>query len=142
MLPIRNDFQCEVVHRYNRNDAIVAIKTMPQARKKFDELPEFIEARLVSKTIKGKKYQVLTSMRDGLRFPSEEIVELYRYRWEIELGYREMKQTLLDSEYTLRSKRPDMVKQELWGILLAYNLIRQVMTKASERLAKSIELYK
>ncbi|WP_133154482.1 transposase, partial [Vibrio splendidus] len=93
-----------------------------------------IEARLVSKIIKGKKYQVLTSMRDGLRFPGEDIVELYRYRWEIELGYREMKQTLLDSEYTLRSKRPDMVKQELWGILLAYNLIRQVMTKAASKL--------
>lgn len=73
-------------------------------------------------------------MRDGLRFPGEDIVELYRYRWEIELGYREMKQTLLDSEYTLRSKRPDMVKQELWGILLAYNLIRQVMTKAASKL--------
>lgn len=134
MLPVKKDFQYEVVHRYSSRDAIVAIKTTPQARKKFDELPEIIEARLVSKVIKGKTYQVLTSMCDGLRFPGEDIVELYRYRWEIELGYREMKQTLLDSEYTLRSKRPDMVRQELWGVLLAYNLIRQMMTKASERL--------
>ncbi|MEZ9301405.1 IS4 family transposase, partial [Vibrio splendidus] len=113
MLPVRKDFQYEVVHKYSQSDAIVAIKTTLQARKKFSDLPEIIEARLVSKIIKGKKYQVLTSMRDGLRFPGEDIVELYRYRWEIELGYREMKQTLLDSEYTLRSKRPDMVKQEL-----------------------------
>ncbi|MBG0757250.1 hypothetical protein BOO21_18135 [Vibrio cidicii] len=116
-----------VVHRYSKSDAIVAIKTTPQARKKFSELPDVVEARLVSKIINGKEYQILTSMRDGLRFPGEEIVELYRYRWEIELGYREMKETLLDREYTLRSKRPDMVKQELWGILLAYNLIRQVV---------------
>ncbi|MCU8382719.1 IS4 family transposase, partial [Vibrio vulnificus] len=134
MLPVRKDFQYEVVHRYSKSDAIVAIKTTPQARKKFSELPDVVEARLVSKIINGKEYQILTSMRDGLRFPGEEIVELYRYRWEIELGYREMKETLLDSEYTLRSKRPDMVKQELWGILLAYNLIRQVMTKAASRL--------
>jgi hypothetical protein len=134
MLPVRKDFQYDVVRKCNKRDAIVAIKTTPQARKKFDALPDVIEARLVSKVIKGKKYQVLTSMCDELRFPSEEIVELYRYRWEIELGYREMKQTLLDSEYTLRSKRPDMVKQELWGILLAYNLIRQAMTKATDSL--------
>ena len=134
MLPVRKDFQYEVVHKYSQSDAIVAIKTSLPARKKFSDLPEIIEARLVSKVIKGKEYQVLTSMRDGLRFPGEDIVELYRYRWEIELGYREMKQTLLDSEYTLRSKRPDMVRQELWGILLAYNLIRQVMTKAASKL--------
>lgn len=113
MLPVRKDFQYEVVYKYSPNDFIVAIKTTPQARKKFCDLPEIIEARLVSKNIKDKNYQVFTSMCDGLRFPGEDIVELYLYRWEIELGYREMKQTLLDSEYTLRSKRPDMVKQEL-----------------------------
>nr|WP_253822509.1 transposase [Vibrio europaeus] len=73
-------------------------------------------------------------MCDGLRFPGEGIVELYHDRWEIELCYREMKQTLLDSEYPLRSKRSDMVKQDLWVILLAYNLIRQVMTKAASKL--------
>ena len=32
-----------------------------------------------------------------------------------------MKQYLLQNRLTLRSKRPDMVRQELWGVLLAYN---------------------
>ena len=58
-------------------------------------------------------------------------VELYCHRWEIELGFREIKQTMLDSAYHLRSKRPDMVRQELWGVLLAYNLIRRIMTMAA-----------
>lgn len=70
-------------------------------------------------------------MIDSLRFPGKEIVELYQYRWEIEMGYREMKQSLLNSVYTLRSKRPDMVEQELWGVLLSYNLIRHAMTTAA-----------
>ena len=35
-----------------------------------------------------------------------------------------MKQGMHQSRYTLRSKKPDMVRQELWGLLLAYNLIR------------------
>ena len=73
-------------------------------------------------------------MVDEMRFPSEEIVELYRYRWEIELGYREMKQSLLNSEYILRSKKPDMIEQELWGVLLCYNLIRLGMTSAAKKL--------
>ena len=49
---------------------------------------------------------------------------IYAHRWEIELGYREMKQYMLKNELTLRSKKPEMVRQELWGALLAYNLIR------------------
>ncbi len=134
LIPARKDLNYEVLHRAGKNDWRVRLKTTPQSRKKFDELPEFIEARLVSKTIKGKEYRILTSMVDELRFPSDEMVELYRYRWEIELGYREMKQSLLNSQYTLRSKRPDMIEQELWGVLLFYNLIRLGMTAASKKL--------
>ncbi len=84
--------------------------------------------------MKGKEYRILTSMVDELRFPSDEMVELYRYRWEIELEYREMKQSLLNSQYTLRSKRPDMIEQGLWGVLLCYNLIRLGMTAAAKKL--------
>ena len=87
----------------------------------------------MTKKIKGKECRILTSLTDAMRYPSDDIVDLYTHRWEIELGYREMKQTLLNSEYTLRSKRPDMVEQELWGLLLAYNLIRVAMTEAATR---------
>lgn len=134
MIPARKDLQYEVIQKLSNNDQRVRLSPTPQSRKRFDELPETIEARLVSKTIKGKEYRILTSMVDPMRFPSAEMVELYRYRWEIELGYREMKQSLLNSEYTLRSKRPDMIEQELWGLLLCYNLIRQGMTAAAKKL--------
>lgn len=134
MIPARKDLQYEVIQRINPNDQRIRLKTTPQSRKKFEELPNELEARLVTKVIRGKTYRILTSMIDPMRFPSEEMVELYCYRWEIELGFREMKQTLLNSKYTLRSKRPDMIEQELWGILLAYNLIRQAMTSAAYKL--------
>jgi hypothetical protein len=45
-----------------------------------------------------------------------------------------MKQHLLDSEFTLRSKKSDMVKQELWGVLLCYNLIRYQMVRMAKTL--------
>ncbi|CAG75097.1 transposase for insertion sequence element IS4 (partial), partial [Pectobacterium atrosepticum SCRI1043] len=52
-------------------------------------------------------------------------------RWEIELGYREIKQGLQDSRLTLRSKKSDMVRQELWGVLLAYNIVRYMIKMAA-----------
>ena len=134
MIPARKDLRYEVIRSFSKQDKHIRLACSPQARKKFEDLPEFIEARLVTKTIKGKTYRMLSSLVDPLRFPSDEIAELYRYRWEIELGYREMKQSLLNSEYTLRSKRPDMIRQELWGVLLCYNLIRQGMTAAANKL--------
>ena len=111
----------------------IKLKATKHTQKNFPDVPEIIEARLISKTIKGKRCRILTSMTERLRFPSNEIVDLYCHRWEIELGYREMKQTMLNSAYHLRSKRPDMVKQELWGVLLAYNLIRRIMTIAASK---------
>ncbi len=132
LIPARPDLQYEVVSKVGNNDLIIELKTTKHAQKNFPDVPEVIKARLVSKTIKGKNYRILTSMVDRLRFPSSEIVDLYSHRWEIELGYREIKQTMLDNTYHLRSKRPDMVRQELWGILLAYNLIRRLMTLAAK----------
>jgi hypothetical protein len=70
---------------------------------------------------------LLTSLVDAKLYPAEEIVELYSERWEIELGYDEVKTELLEREETIRSKSPGSVNQELWGILLAYNLVRLEM---------------
>ncbi|MDH2434907.1 transposase [Pokkaliibacter sp. MBI-7] len=81
--------------------------------------------------MKGKVRQVLTSMIDPLRFPPDDIVDLYSQRWEIELGYREMKQGMFAGHYTLRSQTLDIIEQELWGVLLGYNLLRYQMLEMS-----------
>lgn len=54
-------------------------------------------------------------MTDAMRFPGGEMADLYSHRREIELGYREIKQTMQLSRLTLRSKKPELVEQELWG---------------------------
>ncbi len=51
----------------------------------------------------------------------------HHQRWEIELGFREIKQTLQEGEPVLRSKQPALVRQELWGVLIAYTLLRRWM---------------
>ncbi len=80
-------------------------------------LPDSIEARLLTKTIKGKSVSILTSLTDPLRYPGAEIVDLYAHRWEIEVGYREVKQHG-ESLYVTQSIA-ELVIQELWCVLLA-----------------------
>ena len=134
LLPLKKGTQYEVVRKLGRQDALVQLKTSPQARKKWPQLPEAIEARLLTRTINGKERQVLTSMVDPMRFPGADIIALYGHRWEIELGYREMKHSLQQHKLTLRSKKAAGIRQELWGVLLAYNLLRSQMVKMTASL--------
>lgn len=134
LMPLKKNTQFEVVKNFGRQDKLIKLTTTPQSRKKFSELPKTMNARLLTKTIKGKEVQILTSMIDPMRFPAADIVDLYDHRWEIELGFREMKQSLLDNRFTLRSNQPELIRQELWGILLAYNLIRYQMVLMAKSL--------
>ena len=129
LIPLKKGTQYEVIREFGKHNQLIRLKTTPQSRKRYPDLPITIEARLLTKTINGKQHQILTSMTDPMKYPSADIVDLYSHRWEIELGFREMKQYLLKNELTLRSKTPELVKQELWGVLLAYNLVRYMMTK-------------
>lgn len=134
LIPLKKGAQYEVVEKLGKQDLRVLIATSPQAQKKWPGLPTHVEARLLHKKVKGKECFILTSMLDTTQFMGDEIVDLYSQRWEIELGYREMKQQLLANEFTLRSKKSEMVKQELWGVLLCYNLIRYQMVRMAKTL--------
>jgi hypothetical protein len=72
---------------------------------------------------------LLTSLLDAERYPASEIIALYHERWELELGYDEVKTHLLDRQEAIRSRSPQGVSQELWGIALAYNLVRLEMER-------------
>ncbi|MGX9462545.1 IS4 family transposase, partial [Shewanella sp. A14] len=127
LLPLKKGTQYEEIRSLGKHDKLVRLSTTPQSRKKRPELPLTIEARLTTRLVKGKQVSILSSMLDPMAYPSAEIVDLYAHRWEIELGYREMKQYLLESRFTLRSNLPELIHQELWGLLLAYNLVRYKM---------------
>lgn len=119
---VKRGVQYQIVGKLGKNDDLIELKLSPQAKRKWGDAPESMHARLVSKEVNGKTVQVLTSMLDPLRYPKADIAELYGHRWEIEHGFREMKQHLLKNALTLRSKKPELVRQELWGVVLAYNL--------------------
>lgn len=73
---------------------------------------------------------VLTSLPADIYSP-DAIAELYQERWEIELGFRDIKSSMQQNAITLRSKKIDLVYQEVWGLLLAYNVIRREASQAA-----------
>src|SRR5450432_2410446 len=75
---------------------------------------------------------LLTSLLDPVAYPAAEVVALYHERWEIELGYDEVKTDMLERQEAIRSRTPKGVAQELWGVALAYNLVRLEMERVAD----------
>lgn len=123
-------------------DYHVQMKVSPQARKANSELPEYWQARAIETISKqGKRRILLTSLVDKKAWPAKEIALQYDRRWHVELSYRELKQEMLGGERTLRSGRPETIEQEVWGALLAYNLVRLEMAEvAKENGAEATDL--
>lgn len=122
-----------VIKRLGRRDELVEMKVSSQARAKDPTLPATWVVRAITYQRKGFRPQkLLTSLLDPNKYPAEEVVALYHERWELENGYDEIKTEMLDREECIRSKSPSAVTQELWGILLAYNLVRLEMAAVAE----------
>jgi IS4 transposase len=66
-------------------------------------------------------------------YPAAELVALYHERWELELGFDEVKTHTLERAEALRSKTPARVTQEVWGLALGYNLVRLAMARVAAR---------
>lgn len=88
-------------------------------------LPPSMLVRLVEYKIVGAKdsIRIATSLLDNTTHPALDLARLYHLRWEFELGLRNLKVTLLDCKANIRSKNPQGVRQEIWAIFLAYNLV-------------------
>jgi len=116
----------------SEDDCLVRMRVSPQARAKMPELPEHWTARAVRMVCaNGKQRILLTSLLDRRRFKAQALAECYRRRWEIETSYRELKQSMLGQALTLRSQQHEGIEQEIWGALIAYNLVRLEMAKAA-----------
>lgn len=122
-----------VVESLGKDDALVEITFAASTRRRNKELPERWIVRAIKYQRKGFRRSILlTSLTDRRKYPREEIVELYHERWELELGFDEIKTHMLAREEAIRSRTPDAVRQELWGIGLAYNLVRLEMERAAD----------
>jgi len=81
----------------------------------------------------SQRYRLLTNMLEYESAPADELAALYHQRWEIEGVFDEIKSHLRGASTVLRSKTPQLVKQEMWGLLLAHFAVRQLMTEAAHQ---------
>ncbi|MHC8326902.1 IS4 family transposase [Pseudomonas sp. LB1P83] len=130
LIPAKKGLICEEVARYSQHDRLVRMKVSPQARKRNPALPSHWEVREVSYEIQGKVKTVMTSL-PAKAYNTKAVAKLYQERWEIELGFRDIKSSMQQNAMTLRSKKVELIYQEVWGLLLAYNVIRREASQAA-----------
>jgi Insertion element 4 transposase N-terminal/Transposase DDE domain len=80
----------------------------------------------------GEVFTVITSVLDHEDLPAPEIAAAYEQRWEIELAFDEV-ETHQRGPATLRSRSPDLVLQELYGLLITHYAIRRLMAEAADQ---------
>lgn len=76
-------------------------------------------------------YRLITTLLDPTEAPAEELAALYHERWEIETAFDELKTHLRGQNIVLRSKTPELVTQEFYGLLLAHAAVRGLMHEAA-----------
>ncbi|MBL8219783.1 MAG: transposase, partial [Bryobacterales bacterium] len=85
------------------------------------------------KDVKGAEpiYRLVTTILDHEQAPAKELAALYHERWEIETALDELKTHLRGAQIVLRSKTPELVQQEFFGLLMAHFAIRGLMHEAA-----------
>ena len=76
-------------------------------------------------------YRLITSLLDHESAPALELAALYQERWEIETALDELKTHLRGARIVLRSKTPELVLQEFYGLLMAHFAVRSLMHEAA-----------
>jgi hypothetical protein len=78
-------------------------------------------------------YRLITTILDPELAPAHELAALYHERWEIETALDELKTHLRGARIVLRSKTPDLVRQEFYGLMMAHFAVRGLMHEAALR---------
>jgi Transposase DDE domain len=95
-----------------------------------------IEVRVIEYQLEGiaeaaPSYRLVTTILDHNAAPAAELAALYHERWEIETALDELKTHLRGAQLVLRSKTPDLVKQEFYGFMMAHFAVRGLMHEAA-----------
>lgn len=98
----------------------------PKARR---EKRDGVAVRVIEYTLPSvdgaeSRYRLLTSLLDPIQAPALELAALYHERWAVESVFDELKTHLLQGRRVLRSKTPELVKQEFYGWVLAHYAVR------------------
>jgi hypothetical protein len=103
--------------------------------------PEGHRVRIIEYTVtvsdagggtRTEPFRLVTTLLDHLQAPAPQLAELYHQRWEIELGYAELKTRLRGPGFILRSKSPPLVCQEVFAFLAVYQALTELRVRAAQ----------
>ncbi|MEU2874730.1 IS4 family transposase [Streptomyces olivoreticuli] len=95
-----------------------------------------VPVRVIEYTLSGSDetvYRLITTVRDPGQAPAAELAALYHQRWEIENTLDEIKTHQGGHHLVLRSRYPDGIEQEIYGLLLVHHALRDVMHHAAHQ---------
>lgn len=119
-------------------DRLVNMPIRHQVRAKDQSIPKTVLVREITARIQGSPFRFFTSLLDPASFRSIDLVFLYAHRWQEEIAIDEIKThqcpyATVNRPVILRCKTSRRVLQEAYGLLLAYNLVRILMTQAAQQ---------
>lgn len=124
--------------RYGKDDHSIRIDKPLRpdwmTQEEYDSYDEFIMIReikiyVTTPGFRTRQIIVHTSLYNDIEYTKEDIAALFRRRWQAELNLRSLK-TIMQMEH-LRCKKPHRVRNEIRAHLIAYNLVRGVMSEAA-----------
>jgi hypothetical protein len=90
-----------------------------------------IEYRVQDGAATSETFRLITTIVDPQDASAHELAAAYHERWELETSFREI-ETYLRAGKGIRSKTPELVQQEIWGLFLTHYAIRAFMAEAAD----------
>lgn len=132
----KTDFRTGI--RYGKDDHAVFWDKPPRpawmSKEEYATYDDFLTLREIrihvdTPGFRSRTIIVVTDLLDDTDYSKEDLAALFRRRWQAELNLRSLK-TVMQMEH-LRCKKPHRVRNEFRAHLIAYNLVRQVMSEAA-----------
>jgi hypothetical protein len=127
--------------RLRESDAMLTARRRKTGDPALTRLPDTV-ARLVEFTLavtdthdtartRTSRFRILTTLLDHTTHPAREIAQAYSQRWQAEVVYLRIKVTLRGADTRLRGQTPELARQEIWGLLIVYNALCDLATRAA-----------
>ena len=134
----------DLLWRVRKNVVLPCVERLPDGsylsrvyayRQKHRSDTDGLDVRVIEYVLEGggsnEVYRLVTTILDPQAAPAQELAALYCERWEIETALDEIKTHLRGSQIQLRSKTPDLVRQEFYGLMMTHFAIRGLMHEAA-----------
>ena len=120
------------------DDGSILSSISPSGVSRAQAAEQAIAVRVIEYTMPGDgqalaRYRLLTTLLDAKAAPALELAALYHQRWEVEAVFDELKTHLRQSRRVLRSKTPELVRQEFYGWVLAHYVVRWLLHQGAGR---------